>query len=208
MRNHIPFGYAFARGADAPEIGCGCEVLVVANHEWLSDAQVAAIADWARKGGRLIVTGESGLWNEFGAQRFTNPLAEAVKGLANVSWRVNPDTAGGQLGWKYRVTPPKDGGKAMMKDLASIGFDPSLRFEELPEHVFVEIKETPKGFAAHLVNYDPSKTVTGAKVLVPSSAKATFEEPFGSDPSAKALGENGELPPFVQYALVEVEMVR
>ena len=208
MRNHIPFGYAFARGADAPEIGCGCEVLVVANQEWLSDAQVAAIADWARKGGRLIVTGESGLWNEFGAQRFTNPLAEAVKGLANVSWRVNPDTAGGQLGWKYRVTPPKDGGKAMMKDLASIGFDPSLRFEELPEHVFVEIKETPKGFAAHLVNYDPSKTVTGAKVLVPSSAKATFEEPFGSDPSAKTLGGNGELPPFAQYALVEVEMVR
>ena len=47
MRNHIPYGYVFAKEGDAPEIPADCEVLIVANQEWLSDAQIAAI--WEEK---------------------------------------------------------------------------------------------------------------------------------------------------------------
>ena len=66
LRNHVPFGYAIARGTEAPELPSDCEVLVVANQEWLSDAQIVGIADFAKRGGRIVVTGESGLWDEHG----------------------------------------------------------------------------------------------------------------------------------------------
>ena len=60
LRNHVPYGYVFAKEGDAPEIPADCEVLIVANQEWLSDAQIAAISDYVRKGGHVVVTGESG----------------------------------------------------------------------------------------------------------------------------------------------------
>ena len=39
------------------------------------------IGDYARKGGHVVVTGESGLWDEHGAQRFENPLRAALAGI-------------------------------------------------------------------------------------------------------------------------------
>ena len=165
LRNHVPFGYAFAIGADAPTVHDDCEVLIVASQEWLSDAQVAAIADYARRGGRVVVTGESGLWDERGAQRFENPLRAALAGLPTAVWRDEPDVVGGELGWIYRVEPPKDGGKALMADLAKVGWKPKVRVDGVPPYAFVEIKKTPKGYAALFMNYNPSEQVVGAKVI-------------------------------------------
>ena len=203
LRNHVPFGYLFARGSGEPTIPADCEVLLVAKQEWLSDAQIAAISDWAKKGGKLVVTGRSGLWNEFGAQRFTNPLESAVKGLPNVAWRAKADEVGGQMGWKYRVSPPEDGGRAMMESLNAVGFAPPVRFERLPQHVFVEIRRLPDGFAVHLVNYNPGKAVKGARIIVPPAATATFEEPFGADTAVRQIA-GGLIPSFSQYALIVV----
>ena len=165
MRNHVPFGYAFAMGADAPTVPGDCEVLIVANQEWLSDAQIAAIADYARRGGCVVVTGESGLWDERGAQRFENPLRTALAGVPTVAWRGEPDAVGGELGWSYRVEPPKDGGKALMADFAKIGWKPKVRVEGVPPHVFVEVKKMPKGYAVLFMNYNPSDEIVGAKVI-------------------------------------------
>jgi len=165
LRNHVPFGYAFAMGDGAPTVPDDCEVLIVASQEWLSDAQVAAIADYARRGGRVVVTGESGLWDENGAQRFENPLRAALAGVPTAAWRDEPDEVGGELGWSYRVEPPKDGGKALMADLAKVGWKPKVRVEGVPPYVFVEIKKMPKGYAALFMNYNPSEPVVGAKVI-------------------------------------------
>ena len=165
LRNHVPYGYLIARGAAAPEMPSDCEALVVANQEWLSDAQIAAIAAYAKKGGHVVVTGESGLWDEYGAQRFENPLRAALAGLPTAVWRERPDAVGGALGWRYRVEPPKDGGRALMDDLAKTGWRPAVRVENVPPQVFVEYRSLPQGFAALFMNYDPSEPVRGAKVV-------------------------------------------
>ena len=168
LRNHVPFGYAFAMGTDAPTIPDDCEVLIVANQEWLSDAQIAARAGYAKRGGHVVATGESGLWDERGAQRFENPLRAALSGVPTAVWRDVPDTVGGAMGWRYRVEPPKDGGKALMADLAKTGWKPKVRIEGVPPYVFVEVKKMPKGFAVLFMNYNPSEQVTTAKVLTDS----------------------------------------
>ena len=168
LRNHVPFGYAIAMDANAPTISDDCDVLVVANQEWLSDAQVDAIADYAKRGGRIVVTGESGLWDEHGAQRFVNPLRESLAGVATVVWRDEPDMVGGELGWGYRVEPPKDGGKALMADLAKTGWQPKVRIEGVPPYVFAEVKKMPDGYSVLFMNYNPSEQVLGAKVLADS----------------------------------------
>jgi hypothetical protein len=164
LRNHVPFGYAIARGTEAPELPSDCEVLVVANQEWLSDAQIVGIADFAKRGGRIVVTGESGLWDEHGAQRFENPLRAALADIPTMVWRDVPDIVGGRLGWSYRVEPPKDGGKALMDDLAKTGWQPKVRIEGLPPYVFTEIRKMPDGYAVFFLNYYPSERITGAKV--------------------------------------------
>ena len=168
LRNHVPFGYAIAKGTETPDLPEDCEVLVVANQEWLSDAQIAAIADFAKRGGRVVVTGESGLWDEQGAQRFENPLRSALAGLPTAVWRNAPDVVGGSLGWFYRVEPPKDGGKALMDDIARTGWQSKVRSEGLPPYVFMEVKKMPKGYAVFLFNYNPSEHVSGAKVFFDS----------------------------------------
>jgi hypothetical protein len=72
------------------------------------------------------------------------------------------------LGWSYRVEPPKDGGKALMADLAKVGWKPKVRVDGVPPYVFVEIKKTPNGYAALFMNYNPSEQVVGAKVITDS----------------------------------------
>ena len=61
------------------------------------------------------------------------------------------------------------------------------------------------GIAVHLVNYAPDVPVKGARIVLPPGAKATFEEPFGADFSARPLPSDGALPPFSQYALVTID---
>ena len=175
LRNHVPYGYVFAKEGDAPEIPADCEVLIVANQEWLSDAQIAAISDYVRKGGHVVVTGESGLWDERGAQRLENPLRAALAGIGTAVWRERPDTVGGSLEWRYRVEPPKDGGRALMADLQNTGWKPKVRIEGVPQFVFVEIKRMPKGCAVLFMNYNPREPVSGARVVTPSGEVAVPE---------------------------------
>jgi len=175
LRNHVPYGYVFAKEANAPAIPADCEVLIVASQEWLSDAQIAAIGEYARRGGRVVVTGESGLWDERGAQRFENPLRAALAGIGTAVWRERPDTVGGSLEWRYRVEPPKDGGRALMADLQNTGWTPKVRVEGVPQSVFVEIKRMPKGCAVLFMNYNPKAPVSGARVVTPSGEVAVPE---------------------------------
>ncbi len=150
-------------------------MLIVANQEWLSDAQIAAIGDYARRGGHVVVTGESGLWDERGAQRFENPLRAALAGIGTAVWRDRSDSVGGSLGWRYRVEPPKDGGRALMADLQNTGWRPKVRIEGVPQSVFVEIKRMPKGCAVLFMNYNPKESVSGARVVTPSGGVSVPE---------------------------------
>ena len=209
LRRHVPFGYLIAKDASAPAIPADCEVVVLPNAKWMSDAQVASVRAFAERGGKVVATGSSAFWDECGRQRFENPL-EPLKRLPNVSWRAQADVPlTNVVGWTSRVLPPADRGAALMADFAKVGFRPRVAFEGLPEEVFVEIKELGDGLAVHFVNYNPAVRTGDVRMTVPSgTASVTFVEPFGDEPSVRTLTvADGQvtLPPFSQYAMISVK---
>ena len=207
LRNQVPFGYLVATEDRPLEVPPDCEVLVVANQTCLSDGQVAALAAFAKHGGRLVVTGDSGRYDELNAQRLENPLLPQLKGLPNVMVRATPDKLpAASLGWSYRIAAPKDGGKALMADLDKVGYAPSIRVRNAPPHVFAEIKRTEKGGAIFLLNYNPDEAVTGISVQVPGTRKVRFAAPFDETPASVELElADGAcvLPAFSRAAVIE-----
>ena len=103
------------------------------------------------------------------------------------------------------MPPPPDGGKALLEDLAKVGWKVPVRFEGLPPCVFAEYRRMPDGcLAVHLVNYDAKHPVRNARILLDAGASATFEEPFGDDPALRNVSSDGALPVFTRYALIVV----
>lgn len=206
LRNHVPYGYAVVKRDEAPVIPADCEVLVLPDTKWMSDAQVAAVVQWAKKGGKLVITGkETGLRDESGSERFVNPL-KSVRGLPNVDWRDDADVAQkNELGWFTHVLPPKDGGRAFMEGLSRVGYHNRYGFAALPDSVFIDVRECGDDVVIHLVNYHPEVPVSGAKLALPAGVVATATELFGNDDAAKVVGHDGALPDFEQYLMVVVK---
>ena len=203
LRNRVPYGYLVSWPDRPFKVPSGTEVIVVPGLASLSDAQVDAIAGWARGGGRLVVTGDSGRYDDWNAHRRENALLPKLAGLPNVSVRPEADFVAAKIEWRTMVPPPKDGGKALMDDLARVGWKPPVEFSGLPPHVFAEYRSLASGgIAVHLVNYDPDHPVAGAKVALPGGRRATFEEPFGEDDSVREIEPDGRIPEFKFYAVV------
>ena len=153
---------------------------------------------------RLVVTGDSGRFDDWNAQRRENIFLPQLKGLPNVVVRAAADLIpGARLGWRSELKPPKDGGRRLMADLEKVGWQAPIRFEGLPPHVFAEYRRLAAGgLAVHLINYDPGNPIVGAKVVLPAGARATVEEPFGDDSLPHPVAADGQLPAFSQYALL------
>ena len=206
LRNRVPYGYLVAYPDEPIAVPAGTDVIVVPGLVSLSDAQVEFLVGWAKKGGKLVVTGDAGRYDDWNAQRRVNGFLPRLEGLANVSVRKQADLVNANLNWRYVVPPPKDGGKALMADLAKVGWKAPAAFAGLPPHVFAEYRRMPSGaLAIHLVNYDPAHKVAGARIVLPSGKSATAEEPFGADSASHALSADGALPPFAEYLLVVVD---
>lgn len=210
LRNQVPFGYVIAESGRELVIPNDCEVLVVANQLCLSDAQIAAIAAYAKRGGKLVVTGDSGRYDEWNAHRLENPLKPQLAGLSNVVSRDEADTLPyANLGWVYEIAAPKDGGTALMADLAKTGYDPSVRVEGAPPHVFAEFKRTEKGLVVFLLNYNPDVDVKDVSLKVPAGSRVRFETMLDDVPKAKTLESTTDgaflLPTFRRAAIVYVE---
>ena len=60
LRNHVPYGLLPSEAASPLAIPDDCEVLLVCDQRCLADAEIKALMGYARDGGRLIVTGQSG----------------------------------------------------------------------------------------------------------------------------------------------------
>ena len=182
------------------------DVIVVPGLVSLSDAQMSFLVEWAKKGRRLVVTGDSGRYDDWNAQRRENPLLPRLKGFPNVVLRDLSDLIeGADLDWCYSVNPPKDGGRALVADLEKSGWRPHVRFEGLPPHVFAEYRRLASGgIAVHLLNYDPAHRVEAAKIFLPPGRTATVEEPFGEKTGKVEVGPDGALPTFGMYAVVTV----
>ena len=209
LRNQVPFGYAVASGDGAFAIPEDCEALVVANQVCLSGAQIAVLAEFAERGGRLVVTGDSGRYDERNAQRLENPLLPRIAGLPNVVLRAAPDRLpSASFGWAYRIAPPADGGAALMADLAAAGWSPPVRVAGVPPHVFAEFRRMAGGFALFLLNYNPDAPAEGVSVIGPNGGNVRFEAICdGSGVAALPVGPDGavRLPTFRLGAYVEWE---
>ena len=206
LRNRVPYGYLISRPDRPFSVPDGTEVIVVPGLVSLSDAQIDALVGWAKKCGKLVVTGDAGRYDDWNAQRRTNVFLPKVAGLANVSVRAQSDYINARLGWKFIAPPPKDGGRALVADLKKVGWKAPVEFEGLPPHVFAEYRRMPSGeLAVHLINYDPSHKIEGARIALPPGKSAVAEEPFGADSAAHPLPADGALPPFAEYMLVVVK---
>ena len=207
LRNRVPYGYLVSSPDDVFTVPKGTEVIVVPGLVSLSDAQIAALAGWAKKGGRLVVTGDAGRYDDWNAQRRENIFLPQLAGLPNVTMRAEADLIpGARLAWGYSVPPPADGGKSLLDDLAKVGWKAPIRFEGLPPCVFAEYRQMSDGrLAVHLVNYDAKHPVRKARILLDAGSTATFEEPFGDNDALRSVPKDGALPAFTRYALVVVD---
>lgn len=197
IRRHVPFGYLMST-ADALEIPSDCEVIVVPDQQCLSEKQTDALVAWAKSGGKLVVTGDSGRCDELNRQYFDNPFKQKLapllkQGGVGVVWRDRADRLCGEakLGWTYHIPAPVDGGDALVADLAKVGFKTPFKLKNVPKWVYVEVKRTPDGYALHFINYRPTEPMVGIEVEAPK-CEVIRTVPF-DDPSAPA-----------QYLLVEV----
>ena len=212
LRGHVPFGYSVSTDETPLPHADDASVIVVANQTCLSVRQVSALSAYAKKGGLLVCTGESGRYDEWNRQRFSNPLKDAVAGLPNVVWRESPDVAKAKrmTHIQYALYPPKKGVGPLLGDLAKTGFRPQVEVLSAPETVFAQFKQDETGNvnSLHLVNYVFLKPVTGVRIRLPAGKSPTFAAPFDG---ASAAGDPREvepgvweLPPFVRYAKIEI----
>ena len=205
LRNRVPFGYLFAYPDKPIAVPEDTDVIVVPGLASLSDAQVAFVVSWARNGGRLVVTGDSGRYDEWNAHRRTNPLLPQLDGLPNVAVRKEADLlpGGASCDWKIRAPVPSDSGRALMDDLRKTGWSAPVEFMNLPPHVFAEYRRLSSGNTAiHLVNYDTEHEISGARIRLPCGVAATFESPIDENARKCDLPDEGTLPPFRRYALI------
>ena len=212
LRGHVPFGYAISTEKTPLPHADDASVIIVANQTCLSDAQVAALVAYAKKGGKLVCTGEAGRCDEWNRQRFSNPLKEAVAGLSNVTWREAHDVARAKrmTHIQYALYPPEKGVKPLKGDLKKVGWRPPVEVLSAPETVFAQYKQDAAGnvVSVHLVNYVFLKPVDGVCLRLPAGRRPIFSAPFdGACGGELREVKPGvwELPSFTKYAYCEIK---
>lgn len=214
LRNHVPYGLLPTAAAAELSIPDDCEVLLVCDQRCLADAQIDALVSFARRGGRLIVTGTSGAHDADYRERRDNPLFNGLDGCTTALCREEVDMATIKShGWTIKVTADAATGRRLMDDLAAL-WSPAIRIQA-PPTVFAEVKRGKNAFYVHLLNYATKTEVPSGRIELvgpgANSAKCTFAAPMEERPAAAiAATETGpnrlaiELPRFTQHAIVTV----
>lgn len=213
LRNHVPYGL-FPTDAVTPlKVPADCEVILVCDQKCLSDAELAVLSRFADGRGRLVVTGQSGEYDERYHQRRANPLA-ALDGRRNVVRRTEADNVPIRgSGWTIKVAAPKDAGRRLMADLASV-WTSAIRIKA-PATVFAEVKRSDKTLSVHLLNYAPEPVPAGSRIDLRAAATGAVQCKFaapmegrGAAPIAVASDGQGRsvvnVPEFTDYAVVEI----
>ena len=218
LRNHLPYALLPTEADHPLTIPADCEVLLVCDQRCLSEAEVAALVQFAKRGGRLIVTGESGAYDPSYRQRRENPLVNGLAGCGNAVCRTGVDTAPIKgTGWTIQVGAPTDDGRGLLADLAKV-WQPELSIQA-PATVFAEVKRAANTFHVHLVNYAKEPVAQGARIEIKGKqaqaarAGCTFAAPLEKRPAApiaaKVSGADVgtfELPAFREYALIRIHL--
>lgn len=214
LRNHIPYGLLPTSAGVPLTVPDDCEVLVVAGQRCLADSQLDDLIQFARSGGRLIVTGHSGSHDALYRERRSNPLVGGLEGCKHAILRDTADTAPIRgSGWTIKVGVPDHEGRPLLADLDSV-WAPPLHIQA-PSSVLAEVKRDGTTFHVHLVNYARTTVDQGVRIEFANkenaSTECTFAAPMEHQPAA-ALPTKGtgptravDLPAFAEYAVVTIK---
>jgi hypothetical protein len=212
LRNHVPYALLPTGQGTQLDVPGHCETILVCQQTCLSDGDLAALTRFAGNGGRLVITGNSGEYDQRYRQRRANPLA-ALDGHTRVVRRAEADVAPIRgAGWTIRVAAPKDDGRRLMADLATVG-SPAIRIQA-PPTVFAEIKRNRKVLTVHLLNYASEPVPAGSRVELRTDAlgavRCVFAAPMegrGPSPVAAQSDTKGttviHLPAFSDYGVLD-----
>jgi len=212
LRNHIPYGLLPTDAKTPLEVPSGCEVMLVPDQRCLSDPQLGALVGFVERRGRLVVTGQSGEYDERYRERIANPL-KILDDRPEVIRREEVDSVRilGS-GWTIKVAPPEDGGRRLMADIHSL-WQPVIRIEALT-NVLTEIKRGEDGFSVHFLNYASGHVPKGVRIAfdgdVVGAVQCTFAAPMeGREMTAIPVapdvqGRHVSLPQFADYAVVDL----
>ena len=212
LRNHLPYGLLPTTDREQLKIPSECKVLLVCDQRCLSKGQIAALIKYAKDGGRLIVTGASGEYDQEYHQRKENPLTKALVKVDTVICRSEVDSASiKSTGWTLKVGKPTNGGKRLLKDISKL-WQPEINIQA-PETVLAEMKHSANATYIHLVNYAAPPVKKGVRIIISKGKyKCTFAAPMENRPTenlaAKESGNNTEsveLPAFKGYALIRIK---
>ena len=184
-RRQIPWGYLVSLKDEPFTVPAGTEVIVVPGLSALNDKQVTGLVEFARNGGKLVITGDSGRYDGLNAQHFENPLLKQVLGLPGVVHRKTIDTVNPcTVTFSMSVGAPADHGDALVSDIQATGFRMPFTIKGAPETVAVDVRTLADGrHVLHFVNYDPAHPANGIHVT-------------GND------GKDVKVPAVVEYANV------
>ena len=187
LRRHVPFGYIISTPDDLT-IPSDTQVVVMSDQTCLSEFQRERLVAWAKAGGKLIVTGDSGRCDELNRQFMKNPFKAQLAGLANVVWRDEADAFNGvfDTSWVNKISAPRDGGDRLVADLEKVGFSMPYELKNIPEWVLVEARVVGDGYALNLVNYCPARPMANIEIAAPGRT-VKRKVPFGQDETSPAI---------------------
>jgi len=217
LRNHVPYGL-LPSSADRPAaVPADCEVLLVCDQRCLSDAEITALVDYARRGGKVVVTGASGAFDPAYRQRFDNPLVKGLAGCRGTVCRESVDAAPVKTaGWTIALAAPADGGRRLLADIDKL-VQPAFHIQA-PPTVFAEVKRDGQAFYLHLLNYAKEPVEAGVRIVCPSAPRTsngvTFSAPLENRAPAAVVAETSGaegsvfvLPAFSEYGLIRLNTV-
>lgn len=212
FRHHVPFGLLPTDAGRPLEIPKDCEVLLVANQTCLSDRQLGALVQFADRGGRLVVTGATGDYDERYRERRENPLT-VLDGRSGVVRRPEIDKVAVRGGsWTIKVAAPEEKIPRLITDIESV-WQPVIRIEA-PETVLTEVKRGADGFTVHFLNYASGSVPEGSRIVLRAEGpvQCAFASPMeGSEKraipvAADPQGQTVSLPRFADYAVVDLRL--
>ena len=216
LRNRLPYELLPTAADCPPAIPDDGGVVLVCDQRCLSEKEIEALVQYARRGGRLIVTGASGAHDEWYRQRRDNPLAAGLAPCSNAIFREAVDDVPVKAaGWTIKVGAPADGGRKLLDDLAARWSSP-VRIDA-PATVFAEMRRDADFFYVHLLNYAREPVAKPVRLTLngktdargPVSFAVPLENSSWTTLAAKGSASDAltfELPAFRDYLAVKIAL--
>jgi len=163
IRHHFPYAVVFSEQADRL---AKHQVLVVANQRCLGDDEIAAMRGFVEAGGTLLLTGESGCYDEHFRDRMASPFASLADHERVHIFTDTPERVDVGSGHTIKVELPERHDE--LAALVSASHCNSPVQIEAPDYVAAEVAGLPNGdLMVHLVNYDNTRYAGDVAVRVP-----------------------------------------